>query len=400
MKDWARKTGGSFADLAAALPDYLRGLPRTSEELLSVQLLGFDEAKQRIRFCSFDTQDEFRCQEMRSEGAGYSIAGSGVRCIVEQVCDRFADGRHAGAGLTLQECEEWLRLQIANLASKHVEVNANVLCDYVTAPEFCVQDGSSYGRTSHNQVTGAGRAYSSLDSNNQLTSQLHCRPLTAAGAITTANGLSQSGTTILIAASTVRFGSNSVSYNSGSVNPGSYGTYYIYADDPTFAGGAVTYIATTSKLDLMSNDNRICFGSITTLSGGGGTGGGSDACFSPNTKVRTRRGDLPFSEIQEGDFVLTARGTWRKVLKVTDRPFSGEGLDMGDDEWVTMTHHFQHEGSWVPVGEFSTWPQKHYEGTIHNLHVETDAGDDVNAPDTEHSYTLANGKVVHNYLPT
>jgi hypothetical protein len=237
----------------------------------------------------------------------------------------------------------------------------------------------------------------------QLASQLNSRPLMAAGSITSTSGLSQSGTskTILVASNSVQFGSNSVSYNSGSVTPTGYGTYYVYADDPTFAGGAVTYIATTTKITLMSNDNRVYFGSITTAVGGGGTGGGSQSCFSPNTKVKTLRGDVAFSDIQEGsDYVLTARGTWCKVLKVTARPFSGEGLDMGDDEFVTKTHHFLHEGAWVPVGQFSTWPTKHYDGIISNLHIEAEDGDDVNAPDTEHSYTLANGDVAHNFLPT
>jgi hypothetical protein len=44
------------------------------------------------------------------------------------------------------------------------------------------------------------------------------------------------------------------------------------------------------------------------------------------------------------------------------------------------------------------FPMVQYEGTIHNIHVETEADDDGTEPDTEHSYTLSNGLVVHNVL--
>jgi hypothetical protein len=95
--------------------------------------------------------------------------------------------------------------------------------------------------------------------------------------------LSQSGssTTILVASSTFQFADGTVSYNSGSVNPGAYGTYYIYADDPTFSGGAVTYVATLTPSATVANNGRQFFGFITTNAGtpatsgtGAGTGGG------------------------------------------------------------------------------------------------------------------------------
>lgn len=42
---------------------------------------------------------------------------------------------------------------------------------------------------------------------------------------------------------------------------------------------------------------------------------------------------------------------------------------------------------------------ENWKGNILNLHIETsDPDDDGTAPDTEHSYTLANGFVVHNIL--
>jgi hypothetical protein len=105
---------------------------------------------------------------------------------------------------------------------------------------------------------------------------------TASTFTTTTSPLSQSGatTTILVASSTAQFADGQVSYNSGSVNPGSLGTWYVYADDPTFAGGAVTYVATATPSTTVANNGRVYFGKITTTGGGsvtgtgGGTGGG------------------------------------------------------------------------------------------------------------------------------
>jgi PA14 domain/Putative phage tail protein len=139
--------------------------------------------------------------------------------------------------------------------------------------------------------------------------------------------------------------------------------------------------------------------------GGGGGGGGGRACFSPNTKVKTQRGDIAIVEIVPYvDKVLTARGTWKTVHEVTTRDWTGSMLAMGSEELSTTTHHvigdeFFALDKWTPMHECGLgFPTVHYEGTIHNLHVVCAADDDGTAPDTEHSYTLANGLVVHNML--
>ena len=109
-----------------------------------------------------------------------------------------------------------------------------------------------------------------LNSNGQLASQLKSNPISSTGAFTGPNPLTQSSTskTINVAASTIVFGSHSVTYSSGTVTPANYGLYYVYADDPTFAGGAVTYVATTNPLDIYSNDGRLYFGSIQIVAAG------------------------------------------------------------------------------------------------------------------------------------
>lgn len=64
-----------------------------------------------------------------------------------------------------------------------------------------------------------------------------------------------------------------ISYSSGTLTGKVYSTtYYIYADDPSFAGGAVTYVATTDTDDLCALTGRVYFGSVTTPASGSGTG--------------------------------------------------------------------------------------------------------------------------------
>lgn len=104
-------------------------------------------------------------------------------------------------------------------------------------------------------------------------------PVNTSGTFTGANPLSQSGatTTILVAASTMQFADGQIGYNSGSCAAAGLGTYYVYADDPTYSGGTVTYVATPTPSNTFANNGRIYFGVITLVGGGGavGAGGGS-----------------------------------------------------------------------------------------------------------------------------
>lgn len=264
-----------------------------------------------------------------------------------------------------------------------------------------LDDGASYVRTTTTQRDGGGRAYSALDSDNRLVDQLRMPTLAAVYAPSGTSPLSQptSSRTIAIASFTMNIGSSAVNYNSGSVLPATYGTFYVYADDPTYSGGAVTYYASSDPHVLTQNDGRIVIGVITTDGSGGGSG--SDTCFSPNVRVITRRGDIPFMDIRPGDLVLTARRTWRKVLAVTAREWAGEMLDMGSDELTTPGHHFKSASGWQKVGTLGLFDKRvSYAGIIHNLIVEAEPEDDGTGLDTEHSYTLANGYTVHNIMGT
>ena len=114
----------------------------------------------------------------------------------------------------------------------------------------------------------------------RMIASFEVTPINTAGTPTATSALcSQSGTstTILVAGSTWQFGDGTISYNSGSVNPGAFGTFYVYADDPGLTGGAVTYVSTATPSNCNAADGRLFFGKITTAGGGGGasTGGGS-----------------------------------------------------------------------------------------------------------------------------
>lgn len=271
-------------------------------------------------------------------------------------------------------------------------------------------DGSTFGRVKVAGLSGNNVRKVSLDGvtlhdakgvgDSQILPTRETSLVNSQWSFTTSNILTQSGTstTINIAAATAQFGFGQVSYNSGSVNPGSYGTFFIYADDPTGAGGAVTFQFTNNYYDANAGEGRIYFGAITTSSGGGGVGGGGGggtghSCFSPNTRVETQRGPVRFDALAPGDVVCTALGTWRSILAVVHRPYRGEMRAMGNCEFVTPTHLLLREGSWLPAREIFD-KAADYDGEIWNAIV--DADDDWARGDTEHSYTLANGLVAHN----
>ena len=101
-------------------------------------------------------------------------------------------------------------------------------------------------------------------------------PVTVAQALTVNAILTQSGTStaIDVAAGDLSTPYQLVAYGSGVTDPGAYGTWWIYADDPHLAGGSVTYEATQVQADLKAVPGRVGFGSITTIPAGGGSGGG------------------------------------------------------------------------------------------------------------------------------
>lgn len=125
------------------------------------------------------------------------------------------------------------------------------------------------------------------------------------------NPLTQSGTStaINVASKVWNVGTQQITYSGGSVDPGSFGRYYIYGIDTLKQGGAITYLATQNIGDLTAQDGIIIFGNITTAGGGGGTGGGGGSCHVAGTLIAMFDGTTKdCSLIRKGDEILGTDG--------------------------------------------------------------------------------------------
>jgi len=149
-------------------------------------------------------------------------------------------------------------------------------------------------------------------------------------AATTASGnnpLSQSGTTTVInvATSIWKCGDQTINDNGGSVNPGSYGTWLVYANDSQRAGGTVTFFAVNAanQATITADNGNVYFGQITTSSGGGGTGlgGGGGTCCRAGVPYRMLDGaDRDCSLLRVGDVLLGADGGAEVIQSIELHP--------------------------------------------------------------------------------
>lgn len=126
-------------------------------------------------------------------------------------------------------------------------------------------------------LTGGKRGFVALDTNNRLANSFRGNPVNVSNAPTSSTTLSNDGisTSTTIAAYTNQFPAGTVSYNTGSVDLGSFGSQYVYFDDPTFSGGAVAYAFTASPQVQTAAEGRTVVGQITTVGGSAKTGGGT-----------------------------------------------------------------------------------------------------------------------------
>ena len=135
---------------------------------------------------------------------------------------------------------------------------------------------ASQGTANLQEKIGGPRAAVALTSRGQIASTFFDNQIGVGSATSTGSSiLTQSGTTttINVSAFTLKAGDQTISYNSGSVNPGAYGTYYVYVDDPFYQGGAAIFKATTDLSVISGALGRFGIGKIITVSGGGGSGG-------------------------------------------------------------------------------------------------------------------------------
>lgn len=262
-----------------------------------------------------------------------------------------------------------------------------------------VNDGVAFVRTNPNEKAGGGRGFVALDANSRLSSTTHLTANNASNTPTTSNLCTQSGTStlILVASFVMQYPFGTVNYNSGSVDPGAFGTYYIYADDPTYAGGAVAYLASTANPNITSAEGRIFLGKLTTSGGGGGGSGGSGGggpCFSGKTFIVTKRGSVPINEIKVGDLVRSLSG-WRKVVSILAHDYDGQMQEMSRGELVTPEHRIwiRPWSRWIPaVDVFPAFIN--FKGKVYNLELRKPKS----KSDRGKCYALANGWTAHNAL--
>ena len=79
-----------------------------------------------------------------------------------------------------------------------------------------------------------------------------------------------------------------------------------------------------------------------------------DPCLAEGSLVYTKRGLVPIELVVTGDFVLTHRGRWRKVLNVFDQGFK-ETIELGTDDGskirLTPEHLVYTSAGWLPACE-------------------------------------------------
>lgn len=111
------------------------------------------------------------------------------------------------------------------------------------------------------RLTNGGRAADQrflpvVNAGNRLSAQT-TNPLSSTGTASTAS--------VTVSSHVVQYGFGTVSYNGGTISGLTpLTTYYVYCDDETLAGGAVSYAASLAPATVVAGNNRYYVGSITT----------------------------------------------------------------------------------------------------------------------------------------
>ncbi len=76
-------------------------------------------------------------------------------------------------------------------------------------------------------------------------------------------------------------------------------------------------------------------------------------CLVPGQKVTTARGDVPVEQVRVGDWVLTHRGRYRRVVNTFSRWYAGEVIEVGHRVTVTPEHPILTPSGWVEARRLS-----------------------------------------------
>ena len=134
--------------------------------------------------------------------------------------------------------------------------------------------------------------------------------------------------TISVAAHTLQYGFGTVSYNSGTiVGLAPSTTYFVYAEDPNYQGGAVTYLATTVRQNVTANNGRYFVGAIETAISSNSAAIIAATSANPIVfETGTDHGWLTFNQVNldalPGDFGTNLNGLDFEITVVDETHFS------------------------------------------------------------------------------
>lgn len=189
------------------------------------------------------------------------------------------------------------------------------------------------GRTSSSiptvlaKVTDGGRAQDQRFL--PTTAVLSVSSLQDANPVTSTSGASTA--TVNIASHHVVADWGTLAYNSGAVTGLTLNTaYYIYAQDPDLAGGAVSYLASTTRTNTVNTTGRYFVGSITTPTAANsasvtGATSANPIVFTTGTHGWTSGDTVTFAALP-GDFGTNLNATSR-VITVTDATHFSVAVD-------------------------------------------------------------------------
>lgn len=141
-------------------------------------------------------------------------------------------------------------------------------------------------------------------------------------------------------------------------------------------------------------------GSTTTSGGGSSSGGGvarGGGCFTGKVIVRTPYGDTPLEQLpKEHTFLIeNATGIHEALLTVHEN-YSDDFVQIGPDQYVTVSHLMKKEDKWITADQFYTseYQRIHLESiTVYDISVITNK-------DEDRHFVIDGGAIAHNIMVT
>jgi len=185
------------------------------------------------------------------------------------------------------------------MPGSNMDANRRGLIDFTQAGHLGktvdnIGDGTTYARIYGSDLSGGKHRIGIAGSGYQIGDQRNLKQRTVtnipAKVPTVINYSASAGTpataTISVPAFTILNGSVTTAYNASSASVtgtnGTTVTYYLYFNDPAFAGGTQVLVASTNGNDVYGGDGYVYIGSIAvtfpTDGGGSGSGGGGGSC--------------------------------------------------------------------------------------------------------------------------